>query len=211
MTAPGGGGPPRRAREERGRLSPEERGRLSPEERGRLSPDQPVWEVDGEQRGAEEGPEARQQREPVPESLRRARLAVGVAPQAEALPAGVSPAPSRRRGRGSGRSRRVVATALALGLFAAGTAVGSMLAAGAREPARPARAVRASHAPTTALPTTTTTTTTRAPQVTPRACLSAVDDADVVISYLVTNVNDQRLPRAMQQYQAARSECRRAR
>jgi hypothetical protein len=205
MTAPGGGGPPRRA--------PEERGRLSPEERGRLSPDQPVWEVDGEQRGAEEGPEARPQGELVPESVRRARLAVGVAPQAEALPAGVSPAPSRRRGRGSGRGRRVVATALALGLFAAGTAVGSMLAAGAREPARPARAVPTSHAPTTALPTTTTTTTTttRAPQVTPRACFSAVDDADAVISYLVSNVNDQRLTTAMQQYRASRSACRRAR
>jgi hypothetical protein len=102
----------------------------------------------------------------------------------------------------------VVATALALGLFAAGTAVGSMLAAGAREPARPARAVRASHAPTTTLPTTTTT---RARQVTPRACLSAVDDADAVISYLMTNVNDQRLTTAMQQYQASRSACQRAR
>jgi hypothetical protein len=199
MTAPGGGLPPRRA--------PEERGRLSPEERGRLSPEQPVWEVEGEQRRAEEGPEARPPRVLVPESLRRARLAVGVAPQAEAMPAGVSPAPSPRRGRGSGRGRRVLATALALGLFAAGTAVGSMLAAGAREPARPARAVRASHASTTAPPTTTT----RAPQVTLRACLSAVDQADVVISYLVTNVNDQRLARAMQQYQAARSACRRAR
>jgi hypothetical protein len=170
-------------------------------------PEQPVWEVQGEQRRAEEGPEARPPRVLVPESLRRARLAVGVAPQAEAMPAGVSPAPSPRRGRGSGRGRRVLATALALGLFAAGTAVGSMLAAGAREPARPARAVPTSQASTTAL----TTTTTRAPQVTPRACLSAVDNADAVISYLVANVQDQRLIMAMQQYRASRSACRRAR
>jgi hypothetical protein len=114
------------------------------------------------------------------------------------------PAPERR----SGRSRRPLAVALALGLFAAGIAVGSMLAGGSRQPA-----LRATAATTSVVPTTTEapTTTVRARQVSPPACLSAVDDADAVISYLVANMRDHRLARSLQQYQAASRNCRRAR
>jgi hypothetical protein len=43
------------------------------------------------------------------------------------------------------------------------------------------------------------------------ACLSAVDDADAVISYLVTNMRDQRLARTLEQYREASRACRRAR
>jgi hypothetical protein len=184
--------------------------RPAPEDPGRLSPDQPVWEVDGEQRGAEEGHAARPQRALVPESVRRARLAVDPAAAAEALPGGASQPPGWPQGqpRRSGRGRHLLAAALALGLFAAGTAVGSMLTDGARDPARPARA-----APTTSgMPTTAAPTTTAPPRaVSPAACLSAVDEADAAISYLVTNVRDQRLARTMQRYRAASRVCRRAR
>jgi len=124
------------------------------------------------------------------------------------VPAGAGTAPSLRpdQGRRSGRAGRLLATALALGLFAAGIGVGAMLAAGAKEPARPAPAVATSATPTTVAPTTAAP----ARQVSPPACLSAVDDADAVISYLVTNTRDQRLARTMQQYQAASRACRRA-
>jgi hypothetical protein len=97
--------------------------------------------------------------------------------------------------------------ALALGLFAGGIAVGSVLA-GKSTPTPPAAAAPA----TSAIATTAAPATTTAPprQVAPRACLSAVDDADAVISYLVAGVRDQRLARVMQQYRAASGTCRRA-
>jgi hypothetical protein len=185
--------------------TPGGRRRLRPaaEDHGRLSPDQPVWEVDGEQRGAEEGYAARPQRALVPESVRRASLAVGASAPAETAPDGAGAAHAWRQGRRhrSGPSRRLLAVALALGLFAAGTAVGSMLVADRGRPARPATAALTTAAPpTTAAPR----------QVTPPACLSAIDQADAAISYLVTNVHDGRLARAMQQYRVARRACRRA-
>ena len=199
MSVPAGGRPPTPA----------------PDDPGRLSPDQPVWEVDGQQRGAEEGRPAEPRRALVPGARRPARVALdgttpaGALPRAAtqggrgAVPAGTGTAPRLRQdqGRRSGGAGRLLATALALGLFAAGIGVGAMLAAGAREPARPAPAVATS----TAAPTTTAP----ARQVSPPACLSAVDDADAVISYLVTNTRDQRLARTLQQYRVASRACRR--
>ena len=114
------------------------------------------------------------------------------------------PAPERR----SGRSRRPLAVALALGLFAGGIAVGSMLAEGSGQPALRATAAAPGVAPTT---TAAPTTTVRARQVSPPACLSAVDDADAVISYLVANMRDHRLARSLEQYRVASRTCRRAR
>jgi hypothetical protein len=204
MSVPAGGRPPTPA----------------PDDPGRLSPDQPVWEVDGQQRGVEEGHPAEPRRALVPGTRRRARVALdgttpaGALPRAAtqggrgAVPAGAVPAPSLRQdqGRRSGRAGRLLATALALGLFAVGIGMGAMLAAGAREPARPAPAAATSATLTTVAPTTTAP----ARQVPPPACLSAVDDADAVISYLVTNTRDQRLARTLQQYRVASRACRRA-
>jgi len=107
----------------------------------------------------------------------------------------------------SGRSRRPLAVALALGLFATGIGVGSVLGGGSAQSALRATAAATSVALTTAAPTTTA----RVRQVSPPACLSAVDDADAVISYLVANIRDRRLARSLQQYQAASRTCRRAR
>ena len=107
----------------------------------------------------------------------------------------------------SGRSRRPLAVALALGLFATGIGVGSVLGGGSAQSALRATAAATSVALTTAAPTTTA----RMRQVSPPACLSAVDDADAVISYLVANIRDRRLARSLQQYQAASRTCRRAR
>ena len=161
-----------------------------PEDPGRLAPDQPVWEVGGDQRGAEgERPRTPERLPQTPERL----------PQ----PAGArQPAPARRWG--SGWS--LLAVALALGMFAGGIAVGSALA---RKPAR--LAPLAAAPATSAVATTAAPTTAPARQVAPQACLSAVDDADAVISYLVANVRDQRLAQTMQQYRAASGNCRRAR
>jgi len=96
---------------------------------------------------------------------------------------------------------------LALGLFAAGTAVGAALAGSSSEPARPATAAATHVAPTS----TAAPTTAPAHPVSPPACLSAIDDADAVISYLVTNVRDQQLAATMERYRAASRACRRAR
>ena len=107
------------------------------------------------------------------------------------------------------RARRppVVMLAIAVGLFSAGVMVGAVLAGGSREPARQAVAAVTSLAPSvTAVPTTAP-----ARQVSPPACAAAIDDADAVISYLVSNVRDQRLTRYLQRYRAASGACRRAR
>lgn len=184
--------------------------RPKPDDPGRLSPDQPVWEVDGDQREAEEGAAASQGRALVPDTPVPARIVVddpAATGERRAL-GGAGPPRTwpRAPGRRSGRGWRVLAIVLALGLFAAGTAVGSVLAGRSTERARPATAAATSVAPTTAAPTTT------APgrQLAPPACLSAVDDADAVISYLVANVRDHRLARTLQQYRAASRTCRRA-
>jgi hypothetical protein len=147
--------------------------RATPEHPGRLSPDQPVWEVDGGQRLAEERHAAGHER-------RRRPLVIVLG----------------------------VVLAIALGLFAAGITVGAVLAGGSRKPARSAIAAATSLGPgiTAARPRPAP-----ARQVTPPACLSAVDDADAVISYLVANVRDQRLARSLQRYRAASLACRRAR
>ena len=100
----------------------------------------------------------------------------------------------------------MLATALALGLFAGGIGVGSVLAGESTEPARPAAAAATSITSTTVAPSTTAL----ARPVSPPACLSAVDDADAVISYLVANMRDQRLARALEQYRAASRACRNA-
>jgi hypothetical protein len=159
--------------------------RQKPDDPGRLSPDQPVWEVGGDRREAEEG---------------------NVGPPGPAL-GGATPARTWRQapGRRSGGGRRLLAILLALGLFAAGIVVGSLLAGRSTERARPTAAAT-SVAPSTAAPTTTAA----ARQLAPPACLSAVDDADAVISYLVANVRDQRLARTLQQYRVASRTCRRA-
>ncbi|SRR6266545_4260932 len=162
-----------------------------PEDPQRLSPDQPVWEVGGERSAAKEGHAA----SPGPG-------------------AGPGPRPGLEPGRGTGRrpgSRpgpgRLTAIVLALGLFAAGTAVGAALAGSSSEPARPATAAATHVAPTS----TAAPTTAPAHPVSPPACLSAIDDADAVISYLVTNVRDQQLAATMERYRAASRACRRAR
>jgi hypothetical protein len=174
---------------------------------GRLSPDQPVWDVAAGQRGAEEG-----EASPPDRPLARERPSISV----ERLPAGERlPAAQADRGRERGgarlappsptarRGRRLLATVLALALFGGGIALGSTLAAGSEAPAAtaPAATTLASTAPATTL----------APRaVAPPACLSAVDEADTVVSQLVAGQRDKRLAKALQQFRAAAAACRRA-
>ncbi len=40
------------------------------------------------------------------------------------------------------------------------------------------------------------------------SCLSALDSADAAISYLISNIRDERLSRSIQQYEADRRTCR---
>jgi hypothetical protein len=170
-----------------------------PQGPGRLSPDQPVWEMGGDRLGSGEG------RPRPPEPPRQPERAGQLQRVQQPEPAG-----RRERAGRWGPGRFLLAVALALGVFAGGIALGSVLAG---------RSTRTSPAPatsaiaTTAIATTAAPATTTAParQVAPRVCLSAVDDADAVISYLVAGVRDQRLARTMQQYRAASGSCRRAR
>jgi hypothetical protein len=185
--------------------------RPGPEVPGRLSPDQPVWEVDGEQCLAEQGAADQPRRELVPDTLGPAGITV--TPSSPPAP-GSRPVPVSRPapGRPSQWGRRLLVAVLAVGLFAGGIALGSVLAGGRGEPARPASAARPSAAPSSAAPgSAPPTTAAPARQVASPACLSAVDDADAVISYLVTNMRDQRLARTLEQYREASRACRRAR
>jgi hypothetical protein len=168
---------------------------------GRLSPDQPVWDEVAGQRGAKEA-----EASPPDRPLVRERPSISI----ERLPAGqadpgrgwggarLAPSPTARRG------RRLLAIVLALALFGGGIALGSTLA-GSKEPAATVPA------PAATAPTSTAPTTTLAPRVVaPPACLSAVDDADTVVSYLVAGQRGKRLARALQQFRAAAAACRRA-
>ena len=177
---------------------------------GRLSPDQPVWDVVAGQRGAEEGEASPPDRPLVRE---RPSTSVERLPAGERVPAGQAD-PGRERGGArlappsprARRSRRLLAIVLALALFGGGIALGSALAAGSQEPAATALA------PAATTPASTAPTTTLAPRVlAPPACLSAVDDADTVVSYLVAGQRGKRLAKALQQFQAAAAACRRAR
>lgn len=174
---------------------------------GRLSPDQPVWDEAAGQRGAEKG-----EASPPGRPLARERPSISL----ERLPAGERPPAGRAdpgRGHGGARlappsptarlGRRLLAIVLALALFGGGIALGSTLAAGSEEPAATAPAVTA--------PASTAPTTTLAPRVVaPPACLSAVDDADTAVSYLVAGQRGKRLAKALQQFRAAAAACRRA-
>jgi hypothetical protein len=176
---------------------------------GRLSPDQPVWDVVAGRRGAEEGEASPWDRPLVRE---RPGTSVERLPAGEQLPAGpadprrerggarlASPSPRARRG------RQLLAIVLALGLFGGGIALGSTLAAGSRRPAATAPT------PAVTTPPSTAPATTLAPRVvTPPACLSAVDDADAAVSYLVAGQRGKRLATALQQFRAAAAACRRA-
>jgi hypothetical protein len=163
---------------------------------GRLSPDQPVWDVAAGRRGAEEGEASPWDRPLVRE---RPGTSVERLPAGERLPAALAdpgrdgggarlapPSPTARPG------RRLLAVVLALALFGGGVALGSRLAAGSEEPAATAPA------PAATAPASTVPATTLAPRVVaPPACLSAVDDADTVVSYLVAGQRGKRLARAL--------------
>jgi hypothetical protein len=153
---------------------------------GRLSPDQPVWDVVAGQRGAEEGEASRPDRPLVRE---RPSTSVERLPAGERVPAG----------------ERLLAIVLALALFGGGIALGSTLAAGSEEPA-----ATAPPPPATTPASTAPTTTLASRVVAPPACLSAVDYADTVVSYLVAGQRGKRLAKALQQFRAAAAACRRA-
>jgi hypothetical protein len=174
---------------------------------GRLSPDQPVWDEVAGQRGAEEGKASPPDRPLVRErpSISVERLPMGERPPAGRADPGrerggarlAPPSPTARLG------RWLLAIVLALALFGGGIALGSMLATGSEEPVATAPAVTA--------PVSTAPTTTLAPRVVaPPTCLSAVDDADTVVSYLVAGQRGKRLAKALQQFRAAAAACRRA-
>jgi hypothetical protein len=69
------------------------------------------------------------------------------------------------------------------------------------------RYVRAG-ATTTATPPASTVIVTKIKVQAPAACLRATAQADAAISYLVGNIRDERLSKAMKAYQTDRQQCR---
>jgi hypothetical protein len=67
----------------------------------------------------------------------------------------------------------------------------------------------ASTPPQTAAPPSPTATSI-VPAPPPRACVVAVEQADIAISYLVGNIRDQRLSRAIQEFVKSRRACQQA-
>jgi hypothetical protein len=63
---------------------------------------------------------------------------------------------------------------------------------------------------TTATPPASTVIATKIKVQVPAACLQATEQADAAISYLVSNIRDERLTKAIQAYQASRQLCRRS-
>lgn len=104
-----------------------------------------------------------------------------------------------------------------VGLVAAGVVVLLLLTvtggiAIGRATAEPGDAIRSASGPSTN-PGTSVPPTTAAQSVvfkTPAACDAALSDADAALSYLVGNLRDSRLTKAMQRYQRNRKACRAA-
>jgi hypothetical protein len=91
----------------------------------------------------------------------------------------------------------------ALALLLAGFGLG--MAVGGSEGPPPAT-VR----PPATVPTATVTSATVRPGPPPRACTTAIESADKAIAYMVANIRDDRLTRAIQEFLENRRACRRA-
>ena len=105
--------------------------------------------------------------------------------------------------------------ALRVNLLLAGAAValllvGFLLGASLADSGRPPRAVPSTPTPTDARPTPTATSIVIQPGPPPRSCRIAVEWADKAIAYMVGNIRDDRLTKAIQEFVRNRRACQKA-
>jgi hypothetical protein len=186
--APAAAPPPEAAQPPEGVTATEAEAGAEPPPR-RLSSDEPLWGTPSPTPGRTPG------RAPVASAP--ARAGAGAAPAATATTA-PSPGPTLRlRG-----ARQVSLLVAALLVLLAGVGIGGVAIGRATAKAAPVEAIATTpSAPPSSL-------VNRSPARTPPACDAALNDADAAISYLIAHITDQRLSKALDQFQTDRRACR---